>query len=59
MGQAPKIIKELERTREQVLKEQQEWSLVKGELQADAVEAPADEPTYHPAPVEVPQQTFD
>ena len=59
MGQAPKIIKALERTREQVRQEERDWSLVKGRLEAEPVDEPVDEPTYRPAAFEVPQQTID
>lgn len=62
MGQAPKIIKALERTREQVLQEQRDWSLVDGKLQAEPaepVEEPGDEATLRATAFEVPQQTFD
>jgi hypothetical protein len=59
MGDAPKIIEEIRRTREQVREEERQWALdpTKGELQAE--EDPTEDPRLRPQPVQVAQQTFD
>jgi N-acyl-L-homoserine lactone synthetase len=59
MGQAPKIIEEIRRTRKQVLEDERQWKLnpETGELEAE--ELPGEDAQARPQPVQVPRQTTD
>lgn len=59
MGDAPKIIEELRRTREQIQEDERQWHLdtAAGELTPD--EDPTEDPRLRPQPVRVARQTSD
>jgi hypothetical protein len=59
MGEAPKIIEELRRTREQIRESERDWFLdpATGELKPE--EDPTEDPQVRPKPVRVARQTFD
>ena len=57
MGQAPKIIEGIRRSREQIREDERRWELDAGEVKP--VEDPDEDPRLQPHPVRVAIQTFD
>lgn len=57
MGQAPKIIDGIKRTRQQVIDDERQFTLNQGVL--DPEPDPREVPEVRPQPVRVPRQTTD